>query len=78
MKVKLLKKLRRRGRNQINIRSVTTETRGLTDKPRVTGMSIGYNDDNYSGLWSSGLTEEDVLKKAERIYIEHYLKSKRS
>jgi hypothetical protein len=78
MKVKLLKKLRRRGRNQINIHSVTTQTRGLTDKPRVSGMSIGYNDDIYCNLWDSGLTEEDVLKKAERIYIESYLNNNRS
>ena len=39
MKVKLLKKLRKRGRNQINIHSVT-KSDGI-----VVGMSIGYDDD---------------------------------
>ena len=67
MKVKLLKKLRRRGRQQITVYSITTE--GGT----VTGMSIGYNEQEYSGLFEFGDTEEDVLKKAERIYIEDYL-----
>jgi hypothetical protein len=67
MKAKLLKKLRRRGRQQITVYSITTE--GGT----VTGMSIGYNEQEYSGLFEFGDTEEDVLKKAERIYIEDYL-----
>lgn len=67
MKVKLLKKLRRRGRQQITVYSITKE--GGT----VTGMGIGYNEQEYSGLFEFGDTEEDVLKKAERIYIEDYL-----
>jgi len=69
MKAKLLKKLRRRGRSEINIRSVTT-TNGT-----VTGMSIGYSDDAYSGLFGFGDTKEDVLKQAEHIYITNYLKT---
>jgi len=72
MKVRLLKKLRRRGQNQVHIHSVTT-TNGT-----VTGMSIGYDDDKYSGLFCFGDTEEEVKKKAERIYIEDYLKTERA
>ena len=69
MKAKLLKKLRRRGRNQIHIYSVTT-TDGTT-----TGMSIGYSEDKYSGLFEFGDTEKEVYEKAERIYIEDYLQN---
>lgn len=71
MKIKLLKKLRRRGRNQISIRSVTTE--GNT----VIGMSIGYSDKKYSGLFGFGDTEEEVLKKAETLYLTDYIKRNR-
>ena len=65
MKIKLLKKLRSRGRNQITIYSVTTT--GNT----VTGMSIGYNEDAYSSLFNFDNTEEQVLKKAEKIYLNN-------
>lgn len=67
MKTKLLKKLRRRGRNQISIYSVTTQD-GCT-----TGMKIGYSDDKYSGLFEFGDTKEEVLRKAEHIFITEYL-----
>lgn len=70
MKVKLLKKLRKRGRKEITINSVTK-----TDNV-VTGMSIGFDEDEYSGLFSFGDTEEDVLKKAEKIYLTNYLNNK--
>jgi len=70
MRIRLLKKLRRRGRSQINIHSITTSS-GM-----VMGMSYGYNDDKYSNLFNYGDTKEDVLKKAEKIYIEDYLRSK--
>ncbi len=70
MKVRLLKKLRRRGQDQINIYSVT-KTDGI-----VTGMSVGYDDDKYSKLFCFGDTKEEVKKKAERIYIEDYIKGK--
>jgi hypothetical protein len=72
MKTKLLKKLRRRGRNQIHIHSVTKQ--GGT----VIGMAIGYSDDIYSNLFDFGLTEDDVLKMAETIYIEKYIMEKRA
>lgn len=63
MKTKLLRKLRQQGRNQITIHSVTT-TNGV-----VNGMSIGYSDDKYSELFWYGNTKEEVLKKAENIYL---------
>jgi len=68
MKVKLLKKLRRRGRSIITIISVTT-TNGTP-----TGMRYSFTGDKYSNLFEWGDTEEDVKKKAERIYIENWLK----
>jgi len=69
MKVKLLKRLRRNGRNQIEIYSITKEE-GIT-----VGMCYGYNSDSYQGLFSIGDTEEEVKLKASKIYIELYLKS---
>jgi len=72
MKTRLLKKLRRKGQNQVHIHSVTT-TNGT-----VTGMSIGYDEDKYGGLFCFGNTEEEVKKKAEHIYIENYLKKRKS
>ena len=71
MKYKLLKKLRRRGRNQITIHSITR-----TDDC-ITGMSYGFDEDEYRGLFDFGDTEEEVKNKAARIYIEGYLKVKR-
>lgn len=70
MKVKLLKKLRARGRDKVHIHSVTKQG-GTT-----VGMSISYDDDIYSGLFNFGDTEEDVLKKAEIIYMEKYISEK--
>jgi hypothetical protein len=67
MKIKLLQRLRRRGRDKININSVTkTDT-------IVTRMSIDFDSNEYSGLFTVGDTVEDVNKKAERIYINNYL-----
>ncbi len=68
MKVKLLKRLRREGRNQITILSITN-TDGIS-----TGMSYSFNDLDYSGLFSFGDTEEDVINKAVKIYIEKQIK----
>ena len=67
MKVKLLKRLRRRARNLVHIHSVT-RTNGV-----ITGMSYGFTGDEYRGLFGFGDTEEDVMKKAEHIYIQKYL-----
>ena len=71
MKCKLLKKLRRRGRSQITIHSIT-RTDGF-----ISGMSYGFDGDEYRGLFDFGDTEEEVKNKASRIYIEAYLKNKR-
>ena len=65
MKVKLLKILRKIGRNKIKIYSFTT-TNGT-----VTGMKIGYDEDEYRGLFSLGDTEQDVKEKACQIYLEN-------
>jgi hypothetical protein len=67
MKTKLLRKLRSRGRNAISIYSVT-RTNGV-----VTGMSIGFNDNWCSGLFSYGDTEQDVKEKAARKYIQCHI-----
>ncbi len=72
MKAKLLKRLRKKGRNQIHIYSVTKMS------SVVVGMSIGYDEDKYSGLFSFGDTEDEVKKKAEHVYIADYLKAQRS
>lgn len=71
MKTKLLKRLRRRGKNMVSIYSVTT-CRGV-----VTGMSYGYSSPEYSDLFFLGDTEEDVRDKAMRIYITNYIERKR-
>ena len=71
MKTKLLKRLRRNARAEIDILSVTTQ--GGT----VTGMKVAYSDDAYRGLFTFGMTEYEVLKKAEHIYIKNYIKIKR-
>jgi len=64
MKTKLLRKLRNRGRNKITINSITTV--GNT----TTGMKYSYNENEYSGLFDYGDTEQDVKEKACRRYLE--------
>jgi hypothetical protein len=71
MKCRLLKKLRRRGRNQINVYSITRSD-GV-----ITGMSYGFDEDEYGGLFDFGDTIDDVKNKAARIYMELYLKKKK-
>ena len=68
MKAKLLKKIRNKGRNIINILSVTTQTtwRGET----VTGMSYSYPSDEYKGLFTFDDTKEEVIQRAMNIYIK--------
>jgi hypothetical protein len=68
MKVKLLKRLRKKGRSQINIYSITKSD------DYIIGMKIGYDSDSYKQLFELGDDKEDVLKKAEKIYITEYLK----
>jgi hypothetical protein len=64
MKAKLLKLLRNRGRDAITIYSVT-KTNGT-----ISGMSIGFNDDIYKGLFEYGLDEVGHKEKAGRAYIK--------
>lgn len=68
MKVKLLKKLRYIGRNRVSIHSVTRTTTWRGEF--VSGMSIGYNFSQYAHIWDFGMTEEDVHKKAMKIFFE--------
>jgi len=63
MKIKLLRKLRKIGRNKITIHSITT-TDGCT-----TGLSYGYSGSEYKNLFNFGDTKEEIYRKAERIYI---------
>ena len=63
MKVKLLKKLRQEGRDQVNIYSITT-TNG-----RITGMEYGYPSYHYRNVWSYGDTEEEVKEKGFHIWL---------
>ena len=64
MKTKLLKKLRREGRNQIHIYRIRRNEFGT-----ITGMGYGYNSEEYGGLFSYGDTPDEVRDKAMRIYI---------
>lgn len=68
MKTKLLKKLRAEARSRVTIYSVTREKcwRGEF----VTGVAIGYSKPQYAHIFSFGMTEEDIKKKAEKIFFE--------
>lgn len=72
MKTKLLKKLRAEGRDMITVYSITMRGRV------VTGMSYGYNSDDYKHLFSFGDSEEDVRNKAARIYMEKEVARRRN
>ena len=77
MKVKLLKKLRDIGRSQVNIYSVTRTTTWRGEC--ITGMSYGYNNDAYKGLFDFGDTEDKVRDKAMKIYFREnmeYIRNK--
>lgn len=63
MKTKLLRKLRNEGRSKINILSLTTSC-GM-----ITGMTIGYDEPEYRGLFSLGDSKDTVLNKAAKIYM---------
>lgn len=63
MKTRLLKRLRREGRNQITIYSVKCDATGT-----VIGMRYGYNSDEYARLWFFGMTPDELRDKAMRIY----------
>lgn len=59
--------LRAQGRCQISIHSVTTITYWRGEL--VSGMSYGYSNDAYRGLFALGDTEKEVRDKAMRIYM---------
>ena len=65
MKAKLLKKLTRQSRSQVNINSITRQDRCIV------GMSYGYDEDCHRGLFNIGDTEESVMQKVSRIYIKN-------
>jgi len=67
MKCKLLKRLRAKGRESVNIISITK-----TDNI-ITGIRYSYDDSMYSELFRLGDSAEDIKNKAVRIYIEDYL-----
>ena len=64
MKSRLLKRLRREGRNQITIYSVKRDADGT-----VFWMSSGYNSDVYARLWFFAMTPDVLLDRAMRIYM---------
>ena len=57
MKTRLLKRLRREGRNQITIYSVKRDADGT-----VIGMRYGYNSDEYARLWFFAMTPDELRK----------------
>lgn len=70
MKTKLLKKIRRKGRNTIEVLSITTTSSAFLGK-MITGMSYSYMGAEYRNLFSLGDTEDEVREKACNIWIEH-------
>ena len=74
MRVKLLKKLRRRGRDKVNVYSVTVQKSISFPEGAVSGMSIGYSEDCYSNLFNFGDTEEDIKRKASHVFMEKEIK----
>lgn len=69
MKVKLLKRLRRQVENEINIHSIIKQG-GIT-----VGMSYGYDEDYYRGLFELGGTEADVKSKAFKIFLSNNIEN---
>ena len=68
MKAKLLRKLRSKGGNVIEVLSVTT-TSSAFNEDTVTGMSYSFTGDEYSDLFHYGCTEKDVKEKACKIWL---------
>lgn len=71
MKTKLLRRLRREGRCQINIYSVRKDMDGT-----VVGMSYGYSSDEYAHLWHFAMSPDDLKEEAERVKIGTIAKDK--
>ena len=70
MKVKLLKKLRKQGRDKVHILSITAEKRRFSDGWINVGMKYSFNEPEYSDLFFLGDTEEDVKDRAMRIFFK--------
>ena len=64
MRVKLLRRLRREGRCQINIYSVRKDMDGT-----VVGVSYGCSSDEYANLWHFAMSPDDLKEEAARIYM---------
>lgn len=71
MKTKLLRRLRREGRCQINIYSVRKDMDGT-----VVGMSYGCSSDEYAHLWHFAMSPDDLKEEAERVKIGTIAKDK--
>ena len=70
MKSKLLKKLRKQGRDKVHILSITAEKRRFSDGWINVGMKYSFNEPEYSDLFFLGDTEEDVKDRAMSIFFE--------
>ena len=69
MKVKLLKKIREIGLNQVTIYSYeTTET--ISNTNIMTGISYSCNDHDYTGLFHYGDTLRDFQQKVLNLYLK--------
>lgn len=62
MKARLLKKIRKEARNKINIYGVHKSD------GKITGMTIGYSDEDYSEIFTYGDTIDNVNIRAAQIY----------
>lgn len=67
MKAKLLKILRRRGRDKVHIHSYTTRDN------RIVGMKYGYSDNLYADIFYLGDSVDDVKNRAARRYMTDYV-----
>ena len=62
MKTRLLRRFIRKASHEISITSITS--RGCIN----TGMSYNYSDNRYSGIFSFGDSEDDVMRKVRQRY----------
>lgn len=63
MKVRLLKKLRNEGRDQVHVHSTTSEN-GI-----ITGMSYSHPGEGYRDLFCMGTTEDELKDKACIVWL---------
>ena len=67
MKTALLKRLTRQSRNEVTIHSITKDGDGF-----AIGMSYGYDENCYKGLFELGDIEKGIMQKVRHIYIQRY------